>query len=194
MKDEKNETWSIPEPFLLNCWKHHLNFIRFHLSGLMQDKGAGNDKIKSILLQLGRSQMDLYTGNFSPREIAVHVKERLTNINCFEKTSFKTWINSPPEGYKMLPVPDTSVWTLRMGQENRYIHLHPSRYSNNTIRIKANTLKTLIALKWMMHAKNHPLNLEILNTARKEFFGAPPVKSLSVINNIRHYLPLLNIE
>lgn len=194
MRERTQKIWSVPEPFLLNCWKHHLNYVRYHLDEMIHNNKKNSEELKFVLLKIGSSQMDLYTGSLSPREIAYQVKERLTGEKCFDKSFFETWIYSPPGGFKSLVISDYSEWTLRIGLDDRYIHIHPSRYSINTIRIKAPTLKTLIALKWMMKVNGLPLNLETLNSARKEFFGASPVKSLSAINNIRNYLALLKIE
>jgi hypothetical protein len=69
---------------------------------------------------------------------------------------------------------------LRLGeQEERYVHIHPGRYSPHTIRVKANTLKTAIALSVWMKVYNHrEINLELLNHVRREILAASPVKSL----------------
>jgi hypothetical protein len=181
----------VPEPFLLNCWKHHLVYIKYRLENIiLKGKGDAQD-LKSQLVVLGESQMDLYTGTLSPLEITNQVKDILVGHNYFEKLLYESWINTPPKGYKIISLQDSSEWTLRMGKNKNYIHLHPSRYSKNTIRIKANTLKTILAVQWMMQVNHLPIALEILNSARKKFFKAAPVKSLAAIKGIEKQMNIL---
>ena len=186
-----DKNFRIPEPFLLNCWKHHLVFIKYRLENCILKGNDSAKTLKSKLLVLGESQMDLYTGILSPLEITNQVKDILVGQNYFEKRLYESWINTPPKGYKIIPLQDSSEWTLRMGKDKLYIHLHPSRYSKNSIRIKANTLKTIIAVQWMMQVYHQPLTLELLNSAREVFFQAAPVKSLAAVRGIERHMKLL---
>ena len=62
----------------------------------------------------------------------------------------------------------------------RYVHIHPAKYSRHTIRVKANTLKTVLALKYasikLMDKPNY--NLQEVNRIRVELLGFSPIKSI----------------
>ena len=191
MNSDKKEHWILPEPFLFNCWKHHLGYIRYQLRNYIQKGEDGAGKLKSNLLLLGESQMDLYTGSLSPEMILQNTKKNLEESNRFFHKPFISWISSPPAGYKTIFLCDGSSWTLlNSGNQTRYIHIHPSRYSMHSIRIKSGTLKTLISVAWLCLTENASVSLETINQGRKQFFDAPPVKSIQSIRGITKYLEL----
>jgi hypothetical protein len=91
--------------------------------------------------------------------------------------NYKKWLFEKRSEYKLIEISDSSVWTLRLGNQERYVHIHPGRYSPFTLRVKALTLKTAIAVLIIKHEKSFPLmdTLQI-NEVRKEILNSPPVK------------------
>jgi hypothetical protein len=181
----------VPSPVLVNCLKHHLVFIRsFIASSATEDISL----LPRQLYGIGESQMDLYTGSLSPGEIAFQIIEQLKNWQLFEKQAYISWLNRQESGYATLQLSDGSTWILRIGeQEERYIHIHPGRYAAHTIRVRATTLKTAIALSvWQLVHHKQEISLAIVNQVRKELLQVSPVKSISSTEAISKLLYLLN--
>ena len=175
---ELNCTVSVP--VTLNCWKHHAGFIR------KQIKYAGIKKIteaelKRILLVICESQMDLYLGKLTPDEIVNDVIHKLKTLNIFHIGDYKKWLSEEEKEYRLLEISDKSVWTLRWGmQKERYVHIHPGRYSPLTIRVKALTLKTTIVAITLANINNNSqIDLNFINNIRKTLLNTAPLKSLS---------------
>ena len=162
---------SIPEPLLFNPLKHHLGYIKGYISQFNRDDMT---ILKSYLQTIGDSQMDLYTGALSIAQISHQILIFINELN----------------GYYMITISDGSKWILRDGlNSERYIHFHPARYSPNTVRIKANTLKSLIAAH-IIH-KNH-VGLPEINQVRSEILQLAPLKQLSPDIGISKHLLLLH--
>jgi hypothetical protein len=169
----------VPEPVKFNCWKHHREFIREQLS-TGHEKFSENELVK-ILLQIGESQMDLYLGIISPKQISSHIIKELKKKDVFNTRSFLKWIKHNGESYREISLPDKSIWILREGNEDeRYIHIHPGRYSPLSIRVKSLTLKSAIAvIKTFGFERSKNLYLNDVNSVRKEILNQPPLKSVS---------------
>jgi hypothetical protein len=148
------------------------------------------------LLLIGESQMDLYTGELTPGMIALQIIKLLQENGNYKKDQYLNYIGVQSTDYQTLQISDTSVWVLRLGeQEERYIHMHPGRYSPQTIRVKANTLKTAIALSiWIKVYDHRELTLALLNLVRKEILAASPVKSLSTTDGFGKIFRLVHSE
>jgi len=169
----------VPEPIKLNCWKHHCRFIREQLSG--RSERFSKDELKKILLLIGESQMDLYLGKFSPKQISSYIIKELKKMNVFQNKDYKKWLSEKEKHFGTVTLPDKSVWILRDGNEKeRYIHIHPGRYSPSSIRVKALTLKSAIAVvnKFGVGLSKE-LFLSDVNTIRKGILNQPPLKSIS---------------
>jgi hypothetical protein len=186
------ETCSVPVPVLFNCLKHHLGFIKEFIHASI----ASND-IETISYQLrliGDSQMDLYLGELTPALTAHQIIEQLRQKEVFERETYVNFLHRNSSGYQTITISDASVWVLRLGEvEGRYIHIHPGRYSPHTLRVKASTLKTAIALATWMKLHNYSeATVEIVNQVRKDILGASPVKSLSATEGLSKILRLLH--
>ena len=72
---------------------------------------------------------------------------------------------------------DTSKWVLRAGDEDdRFVHLHPARYSPFTIRVRANVLTTAVmALAYTRLHGGDPLSRSVVNAVRRDYLGLAPV-------------------
>ena len=60
----------LPHPALLNCWKHHAGWIRSRIAAAVSAGSAGVGRLPAEMAVVGSRLMDLYTGAFSPAEIA----------------------------------------------------------------------------------------------------------------------------
>ena len=177
---------SVPEPLLFNPLKHHLGYIKEYIRQFNRDDMT---ILKSYLQTIGDSQMDLYTGALSIAQISHQILIFINDSLLSSKRVYIKFINEL-NGYCMITISDGSKWILREGlNSERYIHFHPARYSPNTDRIKANTLKSLIAAH-IIH-KNH-VGLPEINQVRSEILQLAPLKQLSPDIGISKHLLLLH--
>ncbi|MCG6915675.1 hypothetical protein LJE86_17345 [bacterium BMS3Abin03] len=124
--------------------------------------------------------MDIYIGEYTPVQIVNEVTKLLSEEGKFNFPEYKMWLNEDGEDYKLLTISDKSIWTFRLGNEReRYIHIHPGRYSPLTIRVKSSTLKTVILSEiFSLDKKEQDDELSLINRIRKEYLQIPPLKSV----------------
>ena len=179
-----------PRPILFNCIKHHTGFIKSEIKSSKYER----ESLRNKIVVIGDSQMDLYFGSISPIEICNEVIEQLKENGVLEKEKYKRWLKSGGKDFQAFTLSDASVWTLRLADDTqRYVHIHPGRHSPQTVRVKANTLKTAIAV--LIYAKQlskNKIDVEALNEVRKEILGEPPVKSLEKSEGLVKILALLS--
>jgi hypothetical protein len=170
---------SVQMPLTFNCWKHHAGFIKKQIEFYRGEKIAV-EELQQALLVIGESQMDLYVGKLSPHKICNEIIFKLKSKGVLVFENYKKWLFEKRSEYKLIEISDSSVWTLRLGNQERYVHIHPGRYSPFTLRVKALTLKTAIAVLIIKHEKSFPLmdTLQI-NEVRKEILNSPPVKKIT---------------
>lgn len=182
---------NVPLPIKLNCWKHHTGFIKQQLY-LIKDENDFYTLLKRITI-IGESQMDLYTGKIRPEDIAKFVIEYLKKISYTDYSSYKKWLHKNSSEYKMITLPDKSDWALRLGNEvNRFVHIHPGRYSAYSIRVRALTLKTAICvLGWNRIRNDDLINTEKINFIRTKHLNAEPVKTLAAAGGLRKIISIL---
>jgi len=166
-------------PLKFNCWKHHAGFIK-KLVEFYRSEKISVEVLQKTLLVIGESQMDLYVGELSPQKICDEIVSNLKSIGVLAFEEYKKWLCKKGNEYKLIKISDNSVWTLRLGkQRERYIHIHPGRYSAKTIRIKALTLKTAIAALIKYDTNVQLINTAHINEVRKKILNSPPVKKVS---------------
>lgn len=171
---------SIQLPLTLNCWKHHAGFIKNQIE-FYGGKKISVEELQRTLLIIGESQMDLYVGKLSPQKICYEIVSKLKSTGVLAFEAYKKWLFHSGNEYKLIKISDKSVWTMRLGkQEKRYVHVHPGRYSPVTVRVKALTLKTAIAVLIINYKINIPLidTLKI-NEVRNEVLNSPPINKVS---------------
>ena len=171
---------NIPLPVNLNCWKHHAAFIKKRVNTAVSEKKTWTG-IQKTLLVIGGSQMDIYLGKLSSVQIADEIKSELIKIKKSEFPEYKNWLHDAGKDFKLHQLSDKSIWTLRLGNDKeRYIHIHPGRYSPLTIRVKSSTLKTFIITE-IFSAQNEVKEYELsfINQIRYKYLNLPPLKSLS---------------
>lgn len=165
MRDE------LPKPILFHPLKHHLGCIR----ELVQESiNLPEAQLQKALRTIGGSQLDLYIGPLTARQLSEEVILYLQQQDLLQPEAFREYL--APNGYRICTLSDASVWALRWGvHEGRHVHLHPGRYSPHTLRVKANHLKTAIAVAAASIKYGQPINLELLNQVRAAWLALPPV-------------------
>lgn len=170
----------LPHPALLNCWKHHAGWIRQRIAAAASAGSAGVAALPAEMAAVGARLMDLYTGSYSPAEIAESVFADLKAHDIFEFQPLAQRL-ARQGGYAMFELGDGSEWTVRLGPaDGRYIHLHPGRWVLYTMRVQANTLKSAVMAH--AHAKltgRAADDLVVVNEARKLYLGMLPVRELT---------------
>jgi hypothetical protein len=181
----------VPLPIHFNCWKHHAGFIKERIKAIHSEKDMGT--LRSSLLKIGESQMDLYLGKFSPEEISNQSIAMLKREKILSLEHYKKWLSKDGKDYQLISLKDKSIWTLRLSEnQKRYIHLHPGRYSPHTIRVKATTLKTAILVLCLEQVGEiKSFETETVNNVRKKYLDEPPLKSLSKASGLIRLIDLL---
>ena len=165
---------------LMNPWKHHKNYICRQIKNYSLKKDTGFKELKKNLLQTGKSQMDIYTGELSLPQIMQNVSVELFNQNIVDKASYINWLRQFGKDYRIIQLRDNSQWALRLSDNNeKFIHIHPARNSINTVRARAVTLQTAIAAIIFSRIKSvNPVDINIINEARKKYLGESPIKAI----------------
>jgi len=164
-------------PITFNACKHHFGFLKQQIE---EWKKTDWHVVEKELLCIGENLLDFYTGRLSVENIYNECLEyfRARNINNLQ--AFEKWLGT--EGYKKAELSDFSQWVIKQGvNKKRYIHIHPAKYSEHTLRIRAVTLKTVCVLQILSVPvqENMNENLQQVNRIRKTYLHLSPVKSLS---------------
>lgn len=180
----------IPVPISFNCWKHHAGFIRKQISVCKNEKNL--ETLRNVLLKIGESQMDLYTGSYMPDFISRHIINSLKSLDVLSAEKYNDWLRVEGKDYRLFKLLDSSIWTLRLGTiPARYVHIHPGRNSPNTVRVRALTLKTAIFVRcWEKINNDQRVNVELINAIREKYLKEPPLKSISKESGLGKILEL----
>jgi hypothetical protein len=131
----------VTQRILFNAWKHHLGFLRSSISQLQPAA------LREQLLITGNAVMDIYTGALSYEAICQEVEEHLLHNGVNSPQTYMHFIGGAQQ-YRSIVLSDGAVWVLRLGNDPLlYVHIHPGRYSMHSLRVKAASLKTAIALR-----------------------------------------------
>ena len=182
---------SLPPPIKFNCWKHHAGFIKEQIRTFSKESDI--ILLKKHLHKIGESQMDLYLGKLNPADISKQIISYMKKEKNLERKNYIPWLKDEGSDYKLIQLPDTSIWTLRLSEDRKkYVHIHPGRYSPHTIRVKATTLKTaILILCFELAGELEIISTETINQIRKEYLNEPPIKSFSSAGGIRRLVNLL---
>lgn len=166
----------LPQPILFHPLKHHLGYIREFIQA---HKDADDSFLQAQLKTLGSSQPDLYLGPLSPQQITHETIAYLQAHHALEPGAYRLYLSVGEAEYQMISLSDESEWVLRWGVvEGRYVHLHPARYSRHTLRVKANALKSAIAVSVAALRYKQPLSLALVNQVRTQWLGLVPIPEL----------------
>lgn len=187
-----NENCNVPLPVNFNCWKHHAGFITQQIK--IVKKIGTLVELKIQLFKIGESQMDLYFGKHSPAEVSEQIIQILNRRKMTSSGQYQSWLAKKEKNYQLVKLKDKSVWTLRLGEElERYVHIHPGRYSPHTMRVKATTLKTAIMILCFEQTDEiKSIETEVVNFIRKKYLNEPPIKSFSNTSGLGRIIILLS--
>jgi hypothetical protein len=170
----------VPFPVLFNTWKHHAGALRRRLADVRAAGVAALGVLPEQLLVMGTELMDLYTGTLTPAEIGARVLDALRAEDRLTWPKYHPWVEQNG-GYRMLTfAEDGSQWVLRAGAEDdRYVHLHPGRWTPHTRRVRANVLKTaLMVLAYTAVNGGDPRDVAVINRVRQQYLGMAPIREL----------------
>jgi hypothetical protein len=169
-----NTDYQIPEPFLFNPLKHHLEFIKEFINFNIDKPRNDIQALTRELKHLGTSVMDIYTGSLSIRNICSEAEDFLRVKNIFYKEAYTGWTGLNKNNYRIIVLSDGSQWTLKFHNNPlRFVHIFPARNSQHSFRVKSNTLKS--ALIYIIIIGKDLITGDDLNKVRP-LLGLSPVK------------------
>jgi hypothetical protein len=177
-------------PVTFNAYKHHLNFLNDMITGWQR---LDWDEVVKDLKFIGNNLTDLYCGNLSADKIIYQCHNYFLNLKITNDKKLEEWLK--PFDYRKIQLSDRSLWVIKQGtDECHFIHVHPAKNSPLSIRVRATTLKTVIALKIqsLMPENKISYNLKTVNSIRTGLLGLSPVKSLDKGKGIDRLWKLFN--
>lgn len=170
-------TVEIPFPIQYNPYKHHFRFL---LTELAVWQNSNWSVTENAMLTIGNNLFDFYLGYLTPGQVCTASLNFFKTNNISTETDFYNWLDQSE--WKKITLHDESEWLIKRGnQAERYIHIHPAKFSQHTIRVRAATLKTVLAL--CVHKipiqKDMEINLQSVNQQRISFLKLSPIKSLN---------------
>lgn len=166
----------IPLPIQYNPYKHHFRFLLSELIAWQKSDWLVTEK---AMLAIGNNLFDFYLGYLTPEKVCEQSINFFKTNNIFSEAKFHKWLSTSE--WKKIKFPDESEWLIKKGcQADRYIHIHPAKFSEHTIRVRANTLKTVLTL--YVHKipirEDNKQNLQAINQQRISFLNLSPIKLL----------------
>jgi hypothetical protein len=163
-------------PVLFNTFKHHAGAVRGRIRSVVAAGPAALEEFAASVAVLGAKLMDFYTGSLTPLEISAHILDGLHRDNRLALEDYRAWL-AEREDYAVVALDDDSRWVLRLADEQgRYVHLHPARWSPNTLRVRANVLKTaFLVLAHVRLFGGDPMDRAVINAVRRKHLGLSPI-------------------
>lgn len=183
---------TVPPPVLFNTWKHHAGWVRSQIA----DAAAGGEPellaLADEVIVTGTKLMDFYTGVLTPWVVAERVLDQLRQAGRIDAPAFAEWV-ADANGYRVVELPDDgSRWVLRLGDGERYVHLHTARYSPHSLRVPGITLKTAIMANTVALTRGSAVaDLEMVNYVRREYLRLPPMAKLTDTGGLGEVMRLL---
>jgi hypothetical protein len=187
-----NITSCTQAPVWLNGWKHHLGFLYVRIrESVCQENASFPDFFNSLNI-MGSSLSDVYSGQLTPEQIRKQVINFLKENRKDSPAEYLQWLGPGRGDFREVTLDDGSVWTLLQGKDTRFfIHIHPSRYSPHSRRVKTNLLRTAAATRfWGILHPNEKPGLVTINHIRAQYLNLSPVdeRHLKGINNVLQWL------
>lgn len=195
------------EPILFNAQKHHLQTI---CQETVKQAKQGEAFSQSFMAEWAESDglVDLYYGDLSSDQMEREVFDFLQKNDLLTVATYQKYLETQGQikrkgHYAYLTLSDKTIMTLRLLYEpneegkvtrksqdpRNFVHVHPARYSPNTVRVRANTLKTAIVAFFLAVCRNNsPYNQEIVNEARSKLQLSPIPDIPSAISEMLGYL------
>jgi len=179
----------LPFPYRFNPWKHHLQWVCYHIETALKSGEPLEEEIISSIKAINSNQVDIYRGTLSAQEIIQFMDIELHKSGVYAKADFTAWLDK--NKFQLLTLKDMSIWVIREGlNDERYIHFHPARNSPNTARIHGNAWKTAIVAK-LMETNPSEMNLFLINELRKTTLNLSPIKDLRGSERLQKAFDLL---
>jgi hypothetical protein len=158
-----------------NPHKHHLGFLK---KKIQEWRDQHWKEVEQEMLCIGTNLIDVYYGRLTVRQIYEETTGFADKAEITDATKLDEWLGH--DAYRKLMLSDGSFWVIRQGlNPESFLHIHPAKHSNYTVRIRASTLKTVVALKICIPDENeNHLNLEMVNQVRTEILNLSPVKKI----------------
>lgn len=135
---------TITGPVRFSPVKHHRGFLR---QQLYRWPGLSWAQVRDELAEMGSNQFDVYTGPLEVGEVVAGVERLLREGSIYSREQLRLWLEKT--GYHVLELNDGSRWVVRESDEGEsYAHLYPARNQPLVTRLKANHVKTAVALLW----------------------------------------------
>lgn len=167
----------VPPPVLFNTFKHHAGALRARIRETAERGEPALREAAERLAVLGTKLMDVYTGSLWPRDICERVVAHLDSEGRLASDAYRDWLAGLEEYAVIIFPEDESRWVLRLGDDpERYVHLHPGRWSPATARVRANVLRTAFLVH--AHARIHgadPMDRAEINHVRRTYLGLAPL-------------------
>jgi hypothetical protein len=179
----------ISKPFIFNPLKHHSGHIK---SFIGQCKFGEIEKavLQEYLLKMGNCMLDLYFGELGITQILSDIENMLKEGVSFGPESYAKYIKGSSRKFQNIQISDHSTWTLLIGNEpERYIHIHPARGSEYTVRIRAIALKTALIMKIYYGNQLEDIDLvDLTNEIRLNYLDESPIKNITYTKGIKRAL------
>lgn len=184
---------TVPSPVLFNAWKHHAGWVREQITAAAERGDEGVRELAEAVVVTGTKLMDFYTGSLTQWEVGERVVEQLQKAGRLELIPFQAWV-AEGGGYRMTELSDDgSRWVLRLGDGERYVHLHTARYSPHSLRVPGVSLKSAIVANALALTRGQTVaDLPTVNEARRRFLNLPPVAKLTDDGGLGEVLRLLS--
>jgi hypothetical protein len=166
----------IPVPITFNPYKHHFRFL---LNEIEVWRKQRLEETSKPLLKIGSNLIDFYLGELSVNEIVCETVDYFEKSGIRSRKVFRQWLNESK--WRKILLSDNSEWLVKTGDSSeRFIHIHPAKYSKLTIRVRGTTLKTVLALEIssIKIGQNTRKNLDAVNRVRLNQLNLSPIKSL----------------
>lgn len=181
----------IPAPITFNPQKHHFAFLKKQLH---QWRKMDWQDIQPEFLSIGSNLLDFYYGKLSVEKICEECLDFLQKNQRTEKDRFFNWLGDLE--YRKIELSDHSFWVVKKGVDSlRFVHIHPAKLSPHTLRVRATTLKTVLALQIQRIPiqKEMKKNLEMVNKIRVKYLQLSPIKSLQPDRGILRFWKIFEI-
>ena len=180
----------IPVPVTFNPHKHHFGFLKEQIDLWQKQEW---ETVEKELLLIGGNLLDLYLGELSVENVCEQCIRFFRENKLLSMEQFLDWLH--PAEYRKIELADNSLWVIKKGDNTqRYIHIHPAKNSPHSIRVRATTLKTVLALnvKDEKLLKDFSSNLAAVNETRTRYLGLSPVKKLEREKGIARLWSIFN--
>lgn len=165
----------IPLPVTFNPHKHHFGFLKQQIEAW---KNLPWTEVEDDLLLIGINLIDLYCGKLPIEEICRQCLQFSEKEGLTSAEKLKNWLGQ--KEFRKIRLSDNSDWIIKQGLDSdRFLHIHPAKYSPFTVRVRGATLKTVVALYVITGNRNkNQLELQLVNQVRSEKLGLSPIKKL----------------